>query len=97
MNRYVSLALLTLLASAGTALAAPQPNTTGDTPEARRTTQALNILEAQGLAAGLEDKSASAFRDFREQGKTFVATLPQDGHVFTVMVDPETGQATRED
>ena len=70
---------------------------TGDTPEAQRATRALNLLEAQGFAADLEERSHSAFLDFRQQGKDFVATIIQKGRTFVVIVDPDTGQVKRQD
>ena len=97
INRRISLAFLALAVSASASLAARLPNATGDAPEARRVTHALNILEAQGFAAGLDDKSVRAFRDFREQGKNVVATLSENGHAPRVTVDPDTGQAMQQD
>jgi len=68
----------------------------GDTPAARRATKALDILEAQGYAAGLSDKSFGALQNFRQQGKDYVATIGQSGRSFVVTVDPDTGQVTRQ-
>jgi hypothetical protein len=97
MNRYAALGLLALMTCADASLAAAPAKTTGDTPQARRTTRALNLLEAQGFAADLQEKSASAFRDFHEQGKGFIATVSQKGRNYVVTVDPETGEVKHQD
>ncbi|HXP30183.1 MAG TPA: hypothetical protein VN832_03770 [Stellaceae bacterium] len=60
--------------------------TSGDTPEARRTTDALNILEERGYA----------FSNFHAQGNAYVATatLP-DGRQIEVTVNPDTDQTRK--
>jgi hypothetical protein len=62
-----------------------QVRTSGDTPEARRATDALNILEEKGYA----------FSNFHAQGNSYVATatLP-DGRQIEVTVNPDTGQTS---
>lgn len=77
------------------ALSAPMPRHTGDTPEARRATNALNILESQGYCAGLQTKSASAFDQFLPEGNDYTAQIRQNGQQFTVRVNPDTGRVTR--
>ena len=59
--------------------------TSGDTPEARRATDALNILEEKGYA----------FSNFHAQGNSYVATaiLP-DGRQIEVTVNPDTDQTS---
>jgi hypothetical protein len=96
MNRYTAMALLAALLFATPAFAAVQAKETGNTPEAQHATQALNILEAQGYGAGLQDKSMTAFRDFQPQGAGFVATIPQDGRTYVVNVNPRTGQVRQQ-
>jgi hypothetical protein len=93
MKRYAVCASLAVVLSAGPSFAA----STGDTPEALRATQALNILESQGFAADLQDRSASAFADFRQRGKDFIATVSQKGRSFVVIVNPDTGEVTRQE
>jgi hypothetical protein len=68
MKRYAFPALIALIFSSLTLLASMPAAATGDTPEGRRAAHALNILEAHGFAAGLQDKSVSAFLDFHAQG-----------------------------
>jgi hypothetical protein len=68
----------------------------GDTPEARRTTDALNMLEMHGYCSDLQEKKASAFEDFRPEGNNFAATIVQKNRRYTVVVNPETGRVTRE-
>lgn len=97
MKRCAALAFLVALLVSSAALAAPLTKAADDTPEAHRATRALNILEAQGYAAGLQDNSFTAFRDFHAQGKDYIATVRQNGRMFQVIVDPETGQITRQD
>jgi hypothetical protein len=97
MKRYAALAFLATLFLATTAMAAAPDRHTGDTPQARRATRALNLLEAKGWAAGLEDKSFGAFQSFTEQGNDFAATVVQHGRRFVLIVDPETGQVKRQD
>ncbi len=96
-RRCAIVALLVGLASVAASIVAVPARAAGDTPQARRATQALNILEAQGFAAGLQDRSFEAFNDFQEQGRDFVATIRQNGRTFVVLVNPETGQVTRRD
>ncbi|GEM_PF-4710041 len=58
-----------------------------DNPEAVRATTALNILEAQGYAA---------FSDFRANGGTFTALVNDGGRQFRVVINPDTGQISRQ-
>ncbi len=67
-----------------------------DTPQARRATDALNLLEAQGYCADLQEKQPSAFAEFRQQGSDFVATIAQKDRRYTVTVNPETGRVSRQ-
>lgn len=89
-----------LLLLAGTALATAQTArhgaAAGDTPEARRATDALNLLESQGYGADLQERSTRAFADFRQHGSDFVATIVQKGRDFTVTVNPDTKQVQRQ-
>lgn len=73
------------LALAAPAFAASVPSD-HDTA-ANRMTAALNILEAKGYGA---------FNDFRADGKDYTAAVAQDGHRFTVLIDPDNGQVTRQ-
>lgn len=77
------------------AQSAPIIKHTGDTPEARRNTDALSILEAQGYCADLQSKNVNGFDQFGSQGNDFVAQITQNGRSFTVSVNPETGRVTR--
>jgi len=52
-----------------------------------RMTDALNLLEAKGYGD---------FTGFRADGKDYAASVSQDGHRFTVLVDPDSGQVTRQ-
>jgi hypothetical protein len=52
-----------------------------------RATDALNTLEAQGY---------TEFSDFRQDGSNFAATVTQKGQQFTVIVNPDTHQVTRQ-
>jgi hypothetical protein len=96
MKRYAAFAFLAVMACADASLAATPAKPTGDTAQARRATRALNLLEAEGFAADLQDKSASAFRDFHEEGKVFTATVSQKGRDFAATVDPDTGEVKRQ-
>jgi hypothetical protein len=95
MNR-VALTVIAVIVAAGAVSSIAAARANGDTPEARRATRALNLLEAQGYAAGLPDKSFGAFRDLRPHGKDFEATIEQNGLTFVVIVDPDTGRVTRQ-
>ena len=59
-----------------------QSNAVGD-----RMTAALNLLEAKGYGG---------FSDFKPSGKDFAATANENGRHFTVTVDPDSGQVTRQ-
>jgi hypothetical protein len=92
----LAIAVVPLLAFAGAAFAAtppaaPAPRTGHphhlNTPAARRMTHALNLLEAGGYGA---------FHDFRSDGKNFAASVTQQGRAFTVVIDPDSGQLTRQ-
>lgn len=84
MNRLAStvLAGAFLAASTGLALAA-----TGGAGDAARMTQALNLLESQGYGS---------FRDFKAAGANFAATVSQNGQNFTVLINPDSGQISRQ-
>ena len=87
-----------LLLLAGTTMARAQTSArTGNTQEARRATDALNILESRGYCAGLQERSKDAFADFRQHGNDFVAKITQKGRDFTVTVNPETRRVSRGD
>lgn len=58
-----------------------------DNPEGGRATTALNILEAQGYAA---------FSDFRPEGSAFTASVSDGGQQFQVVINPDTGQISRQ-
>ncbi len=96
MKRKAGLAVLVAILTAATMIGAASARMTGDTPAARRATKALDILEAQGYAAGLQDKSFEAFQNLRPVGTNYEATIEQNGHSFVVIVDPDTGQVTRQ-
>lgn len=107
MNRLASAVLATafLAASGGVALAAAAPTTTpanspmhekahaaalrhddADPAEARMT-HALNLLEANGYGD---------FSNFKQDGRNFDAMVSQNGKPFTVIVNPDTNQLTRQ-
>jgi hypothetical protein len=50
-----------------------------------RETKALNLLEAKGYAS---------FSNFKPDGHDYSATVAQNGHNMTVMVDPVSGRVT---
>ncbi|MDE2229621.1 MAG: hypothetical protein KGL11_11350 [Alphaproteobacteria bacterium] len=58
-----------------------------DNPQGGRATIALNILEAQGYAD---------FSDFRSVGGTFTALVHDGGSQFRVVINPDTGQISRQ-
>ncbi len=58
-----------------------------DNPQGGRATAALNVLEAQGYAD---------FSDFRANGSTFTALVNDGGQRFRVVIDPDTGQISRQ-
>jgi len=58
-----------------------------DNPNAGRATSALNVLEAQGYAS---------FSDFRPDGNKFTALVSDNGQQFRVVIDPDTGQISRQ-
>jgi len=63
------------------------PVTDVDNPQGGRATAALNVLEAQGYAD---------FSDFRATGSTFTALVNDGGQQFRVVIDPDTGQISRQ-
>jgi hypothetical protein len=93
----VSISSLLILRFALSAFAAEPSKVAGDTPEARRATKALNLLEVQGFGGTIEERRRNSFQDFRQLDNNFAATILQNGRTFTVVVDPETGQVTRKD
>lgn len=78
MKTVAALAFAAVLLVSCSADTAPAQESS-DTPQARRATKALNIPESQGYAADIQDKSSSAFSDFREQRMNFVSRLQQRG------------------
>jgi len=58
-----------------------------DNPQSPRATAALNVLEAQGYAD---------FSDFRSNGSTFTALVNDGGQKFQVVINPDTGQISRQ-
>jgi hypothetical protein len=58
-----------------------------NTAEARRETHALNLIETKGYGG---------FTDFRADGKNFTASVMSAGKHYTVTVNPDTGQVTRQ-
>ena len=56
-------------------------------PAARRMTQALNLLEAKGYGD---------FKDFRADGQNFDANVTAHGQPFTVIINPDKSQVTRQ-
>lgn len=60
-----------------------EPAKSHDTPPARRVTDALNLLEAQGYAE---------FDNFREEGSLFAADTKLDGKPVRLFVDPDMRQ-----
>lgn len=95
MKRYAAIVSFVAILAAGLVIGAASAREPGDTPAARRATKALDILEAQGYAAGLQDRSLGAFQNFRPKGNNYEATIKQNGQSFVVIVDPDTGQVTR--
>jgi Peptidase propeptide and YPEB domain len=81
MNRIASLLLAGAVLAASGGLALAAPGS------AARTTQALNLLEAKGYGS---------FSNFKQDGADFEATVKQNGQSFTVTVNPDTGQITRQ-
>ena len=71
-----------LAASTGLALAAG-----GSAGDAARMTQALNLLEAQGYGS---------FSNFKADGANFQATVDQNGQSFSVLINPDSGQISRQ-
>lgn len=58
-----------------------------DNPEGGRATAALNVLEAQGYAS---------FSDFGPSGSAYTALVRDNGQQFRVMINPDTGQISRQ-
>lgn len=58
-----------------------------DNPEGGRATTALNVLEAQGYAS---------FSDFRSSGSAYTALVTDNGQQFRVVINPDTGQISRQ-
>ena len=57
-----------------------------NSPDAKRMTKALNILEAKGYGS---------FNNFKADGANFSASVAQqNGHAQTVVVNPDSGQVT---
>ena len=77
-------ASLAFMLGTGAALAATTPTAANhynsNPAEARRATQALNLLEAKGYGD---------FKDFKRDGQNFQATVQRHGKTLTVMVNPD--------
>ncbi|MGH6976711.1 MAG: hypothetical protein ACREED_06770, partial [Stellaceae bacterium] len=58
-----------------------------DSPEGSRATTALNVLEAQGYAS---------FGDFGPSGNAYTALVTDNGQQFRVVINPDTGQVSRQ-
>jgi hypothetical protein len=56
-----------------------------NTPEARRITRALNLIEAKGYGD---------FENFHAAGRDYDATVTRDGKPVTLTVDPDSGRVT---
>jgi hypothetical protein len=91
------IALLLILPFAFSAFSAEPLKSTGDTPEARRATKALNLLEAHGFGRSIEERQRNSFQDFHQLNNNFVATVQQNGRTFRVFVDPDAGQIISQD
>lgn len=63
------------------------PVADADNPEGGRATTALNVLEAQGYAS---------FSDFRPDGSMFTALVNDGAQRFQVVINPDTGQISRQ-
>ena len=69
-----------------TQVAKPMHTALRNSPDAKRMTKALNILEAKGYGS---------FNNFKADGANFSATVaPQNGPETTVVVNPDNGQVT---
>ncbi|MDE1930288.1 MAG: hypothetical protein KGI43_01885 [Alphaproteobacteria bacterium] len=58
-----------------------------DNPESGRATAALNVLEAQGYAS---------FSNFGPSGNAYTALVTDHGQQFRVVINPDTGQISRQ-
>lgn len=58
-----------------------------DNPQGGRATAALNVLEAQGYAD---------FSEFQPAGNAFTALVHDGGQQFRVVINPDTGQISRQ-
>ncbi len=87
MHRSAVVVVALLAGAAPLAAAAHTQALTPNTASARRMTDALNILEAQGFGN---------FKDFHAVGQNFAAAVDQNGQQFTITVDPDNGQVTRQ-
>ena len=58
-----------------------------DNPESGRATAALNVLEAQGYAS---------FSNFGPSGNAYTALVTDNGQQFRVVINPDTGQISRQ-
>lgn len=72
-------------AAASATGASPVPD--ADNPGGSRATTALNVLEAQGY---------TNFSDFRPNGSVFTALVNDGGQQFRVVINPDTGQISRQ-
>jgi hypothetical protein len=81
----VALAANTPGGAANSPTNAPAARGADASPSAVRITHALNLLEAQGYGD---------FRNFRQDGKNFDATVTRNGKQMSVQVDPDSNQVT---
>jgi hypothetical protein len=81
MNRLASAVLAAAFCVATAGVALAADNS------AERMTHALNLLEAQGYGG---------FTNFAPDGKDFSASVSRNGQGFTVVVDPDSDQITRQ-
>ncbi|HUK58317.1 MAG TPA: hypothetical protein VLV50_03730 [Stellaceae bacterium] len=58
-----------------------------ETPQARRETTALNLIEAKGYGD---------YTNFHAVGKNFAAQVDRHGRRITVIANPDTGQVTQQ-
>jgi uncharacterized cupredoxin-like copper-binding protein len=93
MNRLIPALLVPafLAASGGAALAATAQTAAvrhdKAAPAEARMTRALNLLEANGYGD---------FSDFKPEGKNFAATVTRGDQHFTVTIDPDAGNISRQ-
>lgn len=93
MTRVAILVLPCLVFTGAAAADIPEPqqqqglSISAHNPRARRITDALGMLEADGYGN---------FHDFHADGTNFAAVVTKDGGTFEVLVDPDDGRITRQ-